>query len=432
MIKNILHRIKTQIRIKAFAMIYSIVVLIFISIICSSFIMLMYYHKLYVDVSLQREKLKADALSGINYFLCSPSIVADNETKTIELFDDENNKVELTRKKWGIFDLILSKALWQKHSYSMVAITGDNFSGTDKVALYLTDRNKPLGLCGDTKIKGTCYLPKAGVERTYIEGENFIGSELISGTKMISDKKLPVFNEIKDFYAAVKAGKYYSDVDSVIEYENFHGDTIVNSFIGKTIVLYSANDINLDKKFLKGNIKVVSGKSVKVTKANELQDIIIFAPYINFSKEFSGRLQAYAGDSLSVDDETELNYPSVLGLIDTRTDTIQPYILMKQKSKIAGLVFLYSETTPAVLKPYVKINKDALVCGQLISSSDIQLQGTVNGSVYCNRFILKTPSSYYENDLLDAMIDYTKLPKEFVGFSARDTSGMKKIVKWLF
>lgn len=394
--------------------------------------MLMYYHKLYIDVSLQREKLKADALSGINYFLCSPKVIAINETQNLQLYNDENSSVEITRKKWGVFDLIISKAVWQKHSYSMVAITGDNFSETDKIALYLADRNKPLGVCGDTKIKGTCYLPKAGVEPTYIEGKNFTGKEMINGTKKISEKIMPIFDDIKEYYSIVKERKFLAESDSVIEYSDFISDTLVNSFLNKTILLYSVNDIKLENKFLKGNIKVVSEKSVKIAKLNELQDIIVVAPYVNFNKGFSGRLQAYASDSLSVDDEVEINYPSVLGVLVTRTDTIQPYILIKQKAKVAGLVFLYSETTPAVLKPYIKIDKDALICGQLISSCDIQLQGTVQGSVYCNRFILKTPSSYYENNLLDAVVDFTELPKEYVGICAGDNHTQKKIVKWLF
>jgi hypothetical protein len=392
----------------------------------------MYYHKLYIDVSLQREKLKADALSGINYFLCSPKILAINETKKIQLFGDDNCNVELTRKKWGVFDLIISKSVWQKHSYSMIAIVGENFTEADKVALYLADRNKPLGVCGKTKLKGTCYLPKAGIKNVYIEGKNYTGSKMVEGVTKISDKKLPVFNDIIEYYKIYKERKYLSENDSIIDYDTFVRDTLVNSFQDKTIILYSKNEIKLEKRFIKGNVKLISEKSIKIAKSNELQDIIMYAPYINFAKEFTGRIQAYASDSLSVEDKAEINYPSVLGVLVTRTDTIQPYILLKQKAKIAGLVFLYSETTPAVLKPYIKINKEALIYGQLISSSDIQLQGTVYGSVYCNRFILKTPSSYYENNLLDAVIDFSELPKEFVGISSGDSSKTKKIVRWLF
>jgi hypothetical protein len=392
----------------------------------------MYYHKLYVDVSIQREKLKSDALSGMNYFLCSPAILTINEEKKLQLFGDDNCNIELSRKKWGVFDLIVSKSAWQKHSYSLIAITGESFTEADRVALYLADRGKPLGVCGKTRLRGACYLPKAGVENVYIEGKNFTGNKIVEGTTRVSEKKLPVFNDIKEYYMIVKDRKYFSETDSMIDFDNLMRDTIINSFLSKTQVLYSKNEIILNERFFKGNIKVISEKSVKISKSNELKDIIVIAPYINFAEEFKGQLQAYACDSLSINDKVELDYPSVLGVLVTRTDTIQSYLLIKQKAKVAGLVFLYSEATPKVLKPYIKINKEALICGQLISSNDIQLQGTVNGSVYCNRFILKTASSYYENDLLDAVIDFTKLPKEFVGLSSCDSSKTKKIVKWLF
>jgi len=419
-------------KIKAFAMIYAVVVLIFITIICAAFIMLMYYNKLYLDISIQKERLSGNARSGINLFLADKTIIGVNETKSIQLYDSKDDEIKLTRKKWGVFDLIFSTALWQKHDYTKIAMTGDNSSETDNVALYLADRDKSLGLCGATLIKGDCYLPKAGVVRTYIEGKNFVGTDLINGTVKKSEKKLPDFICIKELYNIIESKKIIDEHDSLFLYDKSMGDTLINPFSNKTYILYSTDDISLENKYFKGNIKIISGKSVKVDKSNMLQDIIIIAPYISFKKEFSGSIQAFATDSLIVEGECELIYPSAIGMIITKTDTIQPYIYIRDKAKVNGIVFLYDEKSPAVLRPYIKIDKDAEITGQLISTCDLQLQGTVIGSVYCNRFILKTPSSYYENNLLDATIDFSGLPKEYVGISLDANQKRKKIIKWLF
>ena len=424
--------IQKQLKLKSFAMIYSVVVLIFMSIICSAFIMLLYYNKIYLDISIQREKLVGNAVSGINLFLCEPAIVGTNETKKVQLYDSEFDEIQLTKKKWGVFDLIISTASWRKHKYSKIALTGDVFTEEDKMALYLADRGKPLGICGETILKGTVSIPEAGIITTNIEGKNYIGAKTVDGTIKKSKKTIPDFNCIKEFNNIIKNRKFADETDTLIPYNDLECDTLINPFTNKTYVLYSTGDVLIKNKYFKGNIKIVSDKSVKVSEMAQLQDVILFAPYINFSKEFSGCIQAYATDSLSVEEKVNISYPSVLGLFVIKVDTTSQYIHISEKAKINGMVFLYAEKSPAILKPYIKIDKNAVITGQVICSNDIQLQGTVYGTVYCNRFVLKTYSSYYENNLLDVTIDYSKLPKEYIGFSISDNQKRKKIMKWFY
>ena len=61
----------------------------------------------------------------------------------------------------------------------------------------------------------------------------------------------------------------------------------------------------------------------------------------------------------------------------------------------------------------------------------IELKGDVWGSVYCDKFILSTSSSVYENHLLDATIDFSRLSKHYVGINVLDDAANKKVIKWL-
>ena len=59
------------------------------------------------------------------------------------------------------------------------------------------------------------------------------------------------------------------------------------------------------------------------------------------------------------------------------------------------------------------------------------MKGQVHGSLYTDKFLLSTPSSVYENHLLNATIDASALPASFVGVGLLNTNSEKKVVAWL-
>ena len=79
----------------------------------------------------------------------------------------------------------------------------------------------------------------------------------------------------------------------------------------------------------------------------------------------------------------------------------------------------------------VILKKNSCVYGTVFSNGYADLQGIINGSLTCSKIMLNTPSSVYENHLLNAEIDVTKLSKYYVGINCVEVSEKKKIVKWL-
>ena len=59
--------------------------------------------------------------------------------------------------------------------------------------------------------------------------------------------------------------------------------------------------------------------------------------------------------------------------------------------------------------------------GNLYCSGKLMLKSNVYGSVYTNRFFLKTASSSYENMISDIEINVDKLPEYFISISLFNT-----------
>ncbi len=298
-------------------------------------------------------------------------------------------------------------------------------------ALYLADQDKPLSLCGNTLIKGTCYLPKAGVKRAYIEGQSFSGDKLIDGPVKESQREIPEIN--KELIKSITsfAQKAVSDIPASTG-EEAGQDSIINSFENNTICIVSTGPLRIDRKVYHGNIALISRKSIKISAGADLKDIILFAPRIEIEENFSGNLQAFATDTLIVGKKCKLAYPSVMGLI-SKNKTGSPMLLVGEETEIAGAVFAIQEEKkdiPVLVK--VILEKNAKLTGQLYTDGVLDLKGIVYGTVLCSRFILSTPSSVYENHLLNAIIDNSKLSPYYAGIQLTKNVSVKKIVKWLY
>ena len=61
----------------------------------------------------------------------------------------------------------------------------------------------------------------------------------------------------------------------------------------------------------------------------------------------------------------------------------------------------------------------------------MDFKGKVYGALSCDHFLLTTPSSVYENHLLNAEIDPSLLSADFVGGDTHTENSKRDIVKWL-
>jgi len=425
---------------KASSLFYAIVISLIIALISSSLILFAYFNKQQFQRYLQYEKVIRNVDSGMNLLLGDDEAVPLNTELEVDLFQAGSDMVFLKRRSWGAFEVAVSKATFKGYTHKRVAQIGSNLFQDKEVALYLADQNKALSLCGNTEIKGTAYLPRAGVKRAYIEGQSFVGNQLIEGEVRESDKTVPDINMgMIDVNAAYLEGSYNAE-DSVVNFAKAQDmDRLHRSFSQPTVLFFSEGPIDLGGQSYHGNIVFVSSASVYLSRNSDLKDVLIYAPEVIVEDGFSGTVQAFAGQVMNVGKNCRFEYPSVLGLINTYPEE-GVALHLGEGSELSGVLFAYQKQSSRKLQLQLTIEKDALIRGQVYSSATVELKGAIHGSLACQRFMLRTPSSVYENHLLNAVIDPSLLSAHFVGINllshsyqaaANDQVQLKQIVQWL-
>jgi hypothetical protein len=414
--------------IKASSLIYAIIIALILAILTASILLSQYLKILETENDILESKIRVNAISAINYFLVSENYALPSD-RSISLYGDTDDSVSIHIEKWGILDLLTATASAHGKTYSKTALVGDILDKKNDPALYLADNNTPLALCGKTVIKGNCILPKSGVKRAYIEGQNFIGTQLIDGKVTASNSSLPPIDKSLLDYLVSLFNYLPSASDSFVAWP-----TVTNyywSFSHTKQIIYSNDRINIGTGDLEGKIIVVSKTRVEIRSQSTLKDLIIVAPMIQIDDGFSGDIQAFATDSICVGKNVNLKYPSVVSTITGSDKKKHPIINIDDGTSISGLILIDAGFDPLTKKPNLNINKGAQITGMIYCNGIVNMNGSVIGSIYCNTFILKTASAIYENNLLNSTIDISQVPDGFSMRNFLNTKPNRNVIKWL-
>jgi hypothetical protein len=203
------------------------------------------------------------------------------------------------------------------------------------------------------------------------------------------------------------------------------GQLLKQPFSEKTLLIQSPGRLILDKGSYTDNIILHSPDTIEVWPSVKLRNVILIGKAIVLKQGFAGKLQAFAASSVVVEKGCQLNYPSFIGCIGSQPDV---NILIEENSRINGGVICFSQK-PEEGKTSIYINKGAVVYGKVYVNGDISFAGSINGSLYCDRFIYRTRRSFYENFMYDCTIDEEKLPAEYASFCITDDVFKLKEVK---
>lgn len=328
----------------------------------------------------------------------------------LDLFGEEKDSVEVKRTFWGLIDIWKVRSNQQNQFLEKIYLTGQRL-GEDKTAIYLENNNKPLALCGRTIIKGNAKLSRQGVKRAYIEGQNFIGADLIQGAVSYSDDGLPPMDEkLKERLNSWKNGYGLGDkaqlLKSLYELRTHKGtpDSLLYLESDKKISLSGVNQA-------KWTI-FKSAVSINLSSGTSLENCILIAPQINIGRGFKGTIQCFATGGIDVQKDVELNYPSGLCLLPQTSKTV---LRIEEGAKIKGGVLISSESNLSQRDwSMLYLEKGSEVVGDVFVDGKIDIRGEVKGKVVTRMFYLRTPSSIYENHLLNVTIDREALSNEFV------------------
>jgi len=414
--------------VKASALYLVLVIALIVTITLGSLIYLHYFYRAQKQkfdryAYLQHEMEVATTLSLSNYFYHTSS---DSTFISPTTFDDS---VRVNKRTWGLFDAISIITFRDKDSLKRSFLSG--VQALDSIALYIVDEERPVAISGKTIVQGTAYLPKSGIRPAFVDGEYYDGiKEMVDGKILSSSASLPdieklhLQNVVSYQKQAKKETMELLPVDRVLRRSFFH-PTLTFSLTESNI---------LPQDTIIGNIVIVGDSSITIRATTVLEDAIIIAPTIRIESGFKGKGQFFASDSLIIEKNTTLSYPSIAGLIGM--DSIQSIskVSIGENSQVTGLVFLYKEKLPDQLD-VLELAKQVNIQGDVISYGLLKYTDLlhISGSVYCYRFISQRPSSLYENYLINLTIERKSLNPYFVRphFWSLNKNKKQGIISWL-
>jgi hypothetical protein len=415
--------------IKGSSLILSLSISLLITLVSSFFILYAQSNRIIYEQYSSRQKSIENVASGIEFLLSNQAILPVNKQTIIDLFDSGSDSVILKKRNWGGFEIISASVIEKNEIFSKSAIVGQLEKHGEKISLYLTNNKEPLSLCGNTILNGLCYLPENGVKMATIEGQNYVGNKLVNGVERTSESELPAINleMINENYLYL-SGIFQND-DSVIN--EFFSDTIIRSFDKSTLLIKLDRSANLSGIYLSGNIIIYSHDEINISNNSYLENIVIYAKSINILEGFVGSLQLFASQKINISDNVLLPYPSVVALLKDKSDEDISVVNVGENSTIKGSIFSYSKNETDHKSMVISILSKAAIYGEVYSNGYVDLKGKVYGSVHCNQFYLKTPSSVYINHLLNAEIDASKLSKFYIGINMLNKPFTREVVKWI-
>src|SRR5690606_38152069 len=351
-----------------------------------------------------------NANDGINYALFYSVNLKDSIS--VNLNDEDYKSLKVYKDYWGVFEKVTSVSKIKTNRIVKVAFIGGIQPKDNRLALYLEDQNKPLVLVGHTKIAGVTYLPQQGVKPGNIAGHSYYGTDLIYGQKRTSNL-LPKL--VSDFYNTLSS----PNLENSSEFIDISRDRIVsNSFLKSVKTIYSTNDIYLSQIKLTGHIRVISKTKIVIEASSQLKDVVLLAPEIEIKNNVNGIFQSIATNKITVGENCTLNYPSALMLktkkpiqgSETENENSLSEIRIGEGTIIKGMVVYYGEATKNNHKAQFVIEENAFIQGEAYCNLNLELKGTVQGSIFASNFIANQAGSIYQNHIYNGNIISDDLP----------------------
>ncbi|RZK25596.1 MAG: hypothetical protein EOO43_05100, partial [Flavobacterium sp.] len=375
--------------IKAGALYFAIVIALVIAIISASLIMLAsHYRNMYLK-EIRFTRLQNNISTGIEISLLNK---INMDTVELDLYGNGTDSVFIKKKSWGVFDLAVVSTYILQDTLQKAFLIGNL---PDSLSVYLSDEDRPLSISGTTKIRGSVRLPKSGLRKSYVNGKSYSNSELIYDGKVLKSTR---YLTALDTILIKKIKKRFTHTSS--ELPLLDRAEITQSFLDSTLSFRLKPRAILKNIKLKGNLVLYADSSVKVSSTSELEGVQIYAPYIQIEDGFKGNCQLFASDSISIGKNASLNYPSVAGVISSEKVERFPKITLAEHARFEGILFTY-EAKRSALQTLVSLQRNSLVKGEVYAGL-IKLDSgvRVEGKVTCNRFLMQSSHTIYENIII--------------------------------
>jgi len=383
--------------VNASSMGYSIVLCTLISVLCYSLLLVTGYQEMH-KVQLESRATLAHTLTQAEAYYLNNLDNGDSAIRANDILD--NGMLSKARHlQWGGYKVLTTSAWFKEDTLSRSILIGKQQKLP--VALYLTDRGRPLQLSGKAQIKGTKYVPNGYLKPAYLTGNSQPDLKKSTGAIKKSKLLLPKATITKNDYNGDKISieAIYDEQEEV--YHSFSSDY--------PLEITAAS--NIKNVSISGFVMISSKDSLYIDKSANLTNVLIEAPVVTIGKGFEGNLQIYATEAVYIEEKASLQYPSSIYL----NATIEaPKVVVAKDAKVIGGIALTSANNKFAPKGILDITSSSLVVGGVYCKARLSIEGKIIGAVYTEQFYLKTTSGLYDNYIHDGVIDGRSLPEGFV------------------
>lgn len=418
-------------KVKAGALQLTLFIVIVIALLLASFLIFVHtYTQFNVQSDFVIETVE-NANNGIQHTLRTH--VPLNDSLSFQPNAEDYKTLKIKRTYWGFFEKVFSRASIKNYKFEKVALIGGKQPKLNRTALFLEDNNKPLVVVGNTKIEGLAYLPERGIKTGNISGHSYYGDRLVYGSTRKSNQFPKVPSELLENLKNINPEEQATFID-ISKTQTFN-----NSFFQPLQIVYSPDEIRLEDLSLIGHIMVQSQTAIVVGASSNLKDIVLMAPKVEIEDNVIGAFQVIASEAITVGNNCKLTYPSALVVYDDgsvipreqeKMDSKNSAITIDTGTSINGVVFWNVTSMARNYQPQILINEHAVVNGEVFCNSNLELKGTVNGTIYTSNFVAKQSGSIYQNHIYNGIVSIDGLPQEYVGLPFETSK--KGIMKWLY
>ena len=333
-----------------------------------------------------------------------------------------NDSIEIRQEFLGGYRMISATGSTKTTEFTKKALLGN--LEKDNKALYLTNNIQPLVFVGKSKIIGDAYLPERGIKPGMIAGDYFNGETMVTGRRLGSSSQLPKLEPNFDRYIS----KLLKTLPN--SQQQNRNEIEQHSFFAEEKVFFEPNPMDVFET-LAGNIILKSTSEIVIHPEATLTDVILVAPIIRIKENVVGRMHLIASDSIIIEKGVKLSYPSSLVLKAANiSGEKKSGIVLQGNSQISGIIVFLNSDRDRKRETDIFVNTEAQVKGQVYCQGYLELQGTIEGTVYTNYFLTKASGSRYINHIYDGRIIANSESIQYAGLPI--VNSQKTILQWLY
>ncbi|QKX03552.1 hypothetical protein HN014_01025 [Aquimarina sp. TRL1] len=424
---------KRNIKIKAQAMQFALLVSVLVALLLSAFLLLTHVHSFFAIKSKELINGVTIPATAIRNFLAtseSPSSVTDSLH-----FFIENQEVKISNSFYGGWTKITAVTELPQKKYIRTALSGSRLI-PETPNLYLPKSNTPLVVIGNTRLEGNLYLSEYGIKAGNIGGKYYQGRQLYDGRLLKSKKTLPTLDSSWLHYISSLTTQVPEDTSEIIPLR----PKMQHSFEQPQKWIYAPETIHLEAVEITGNIIIKSDTKIIVYSSAILQDVLLIAPVIELREQVRGRMHLLATKKLQIGKKCHLQYPSSVILsatnhikaTTTRADIRnQIDMVIDSKVQVEGVLLYLKKKLHEKerVKTHMLIKPETFITGGIYCQGNVDFQGVLKGRLYALQFIANQQGSLYLNHIYEARIMRNPIP-DYAGLPMADTK--KTVAKWLY